>query len=144
MEPRLHLVTLGVSDLARAVRFYRDGLGWQTGMKEGDDVAFFQLGGNAVLALWGRESLAADANLPAGEAAPFAGISLAQCLASKEEVNAAMAAAAAAGGTTLKPAGDTFWGGYSAYFADPDGYPWEVAWNPGWTLTPDGGIRLPD
>ena len=143
MEPRIHLVTLGVSDLQRAVRFYRDGLGWHTSMKKHEDVAFFQMGG-MVLALWDRNKLAEDANLPPAEPRPFEGFSLAQCVASKAEADAALAAAEAAGGTILKHAEDTFWGGYSGYFTDPDGYPWEVAWNPGWTLTPERTIRLPE
>ena len=142
MEPRIHLVTLGVADLARSVRFYRDGLGWRSGVKDDEDVAFFQLGGGAVLALFGREDLAQDAQVPAGEPATFGGFSLAQCLGSKNEVDAALAVANAAGGTIVKPAEDTFWGGYSGYFADPDGHLWEIAWNPGWELQPDGGVRL--
>ena len=142
MDPRISVVTLGVSDLPRSVRFYRDGLGWRTSAKEEDDVAFFQMGG-MVLSLYGREDLATDANLPAGAPVRFGGITLAQCLASKVEVDAALEAAKAAGGTILKPAQDAFWGGYTGYFADPDGHPWEIAWNPGWELLPDGSVKLP-
>lgn len=142
MDARIHLVTLGVTDLQRAVRFYRDGLGWHTSMKEGEDVAFFQLG-PMVLALWGRDQLAGDANVPAGDKPAFCGVSLAQCLPSKADVDAVLAKAQAAGATIPKPAEDTFWGGYAGYFADPDGYLWEIAWNPFWELLPDGGIRLP-
>jgi catechol 2,3-dioxygenase-like lactoylglutathione lyase family enzyme len=142
MEPRLHLLTLGISDIERSVRFYRDGLGWHTSWNDGEDVAFFQLGPMA-LALWGREQLAEDANVPAGDKAAFSGVSLAQCLASKTDVDATLEKAKAAGGTVTKPGSNTFWGGYDGYFADPDGYAWEIAWNPFWELTPDGGIRLP-
>ncbi|HLG73838.1 MAG TPA: VOC family protein [Chloroflexota bacterium] len=142
MDPRMHLLTLGVTDLDRSVRFYRDGLGWPTSMKEGEDVAFFQLG-PMVLALWGREQLAEDARMPAGEKAVFSGVAPAQCVASKAEVDAIQDKARAAGATITKPASDTFWGGYSCYFTDPDGYAWEIAWNPFWELTPDGGVRLP-
>jgi catechol 2,3-dioxygenase-like lactoylglutathione lyase family enzyme len=143
MKPRVTLITLGVTDLPRAVRFYRDGLGWPTGMKDGEDVAFFQLGGGVALALWGRDALAQDADVPPGQPSAFNSCSLAQNLGSKAEVDEVMRQAEAAGGTIRKPAEDTFWGGYSGYFADPDGHLWEVAWNPFWTLTSDGGVELP-
>ena len=130
MEQRLSLVTLGVADLERARRFYEDGLGWRRG-NDHEEVAFYQLGG-MVLALWGREALAQDARLPdAGSG--FGGIALAYNTRSREEVDAVLAEAEAAGGRILKPAEDASWGGYSGYFADPDGHPWEVAWNPDWT-----------
>ncbi|MFI5266967.1 MAG: VOC family protein [Chloroflexota bacterium] len=143
MEPRISVVTLGVSDLPRSIRFYRDGLGWPSGVNDGEDVAFFQLGGGTVLSLFGREDLAKDANVAAGEPAMFGGFTLAQCLASKAEVDVALEAARAAGGTIIKPASDAFWGGYNGYFADPDGHPWEIAWNPFWELLPDGSVKLP-
>jgi uncharacterized protein len=138
MEQRLSLVTLGVADLERARRFYEDGLGWRRGNQH-EEVAFYQLGG-MVLALWGRGALAKDTRLP--DAGGFGGIALAYNARSREEVDAVLAEAAAAGATILKPAEDAFWGGYSGYFADPDGHPWEVAWNPGWTIMDDGSIRL--
>ena len=139
MEQRLSLVTLGVADLERARRFYEDGLGWRRGNAHAE-VVFFQIGG-AVLALWSRHELAADARLPdAGSG--FGGIALAYNTRTREEVDRVLAEAEAAGGTILKPAQDTFWGGYAGYFADPDGHPWEVAWNPGWTLLEDGSVRL--
>ncbi len=141
MEARISLVTLGVADLQRSLRFYRDGLGWTLSSASGGDVAFFHTGG-AILALYPRELLAADANLPAAGSG-FGGITLAHNVASKELVDAALAQAAAAGGTILKPAQDAFWGGYSGYFADPDGYPWEVAWNPHFPLAADGSVQLP-
>ncbi|MBV9119411.1 MAG: VOC family protein [Chloroflexi bacterium] len=139
MEPRVSVLTLGVHDLQRAIRFYRDGLGWpMTG--DGDGVAFFQLGG-LVLSLYPYESLAEDACLPA-TGSGFGGIALAQCVRSKAEADEVLAAAERAGGTLLKPAQDVFWGGYSGYFQDTEGYAWEVAWNPGWELTPDGAVKL--
>ena len=142
MEPRISLVTLGVQDLPRAVRFYRDGLGWPMSSVGGDEVAFFHTGG-AVLALYPRVLLAADANLPASGSG-FGGITLAHNVASRELVDAVLAEAAAAGGTILKPAVDAEWGGYTGYFADPDGYPWEVAWNPHFPLAADGSVQLPE
>jgi len=140
MDPKINVVTLGVRDLERATAFYRDGLGWP---KVGDDegVSFFQLNGGTVLALWGYNDLAEDAGLPANGSG-FCGISLAQNLAGKQEVDAALSMAQAAGGRILKPGHDMFWGGYTGYFADPEGYAWEIAWNPGWTLNPDGSVTL--
>jgi catechol 2,3-dioxygenase-like lactoylglutathione lyase family enzyme len=138
MEQRVSLVTLGVADLDRARRFY-EALGWKRG-NEGADVVFFQLSG-AVLALWGRKALAEDAHLsPKGSG--FGGITLAHNARSKAEVDALLADAKAAGATILKPAEDAFWGGYSGYFADPDGHPWEVAWNPLWSMDGEGRVSL--
>ncbi|MDP8921415.1 MAG: VOC family protein [Chloroflexota bacterium] len=142
MEPRISLITLGVRDLPRAVRFYRDGLGWPVSSVGGDEVAFFRTGG-IVLSLYPRHLLAADANLP-DEGAGFGGIALAHNVRSKELVDAVLAEVVRAGGTILKPAEDASWGGYSGYFADPDGYPWEVAWNPGFPLAEDGSVLLPE
>lgn len=139
MEQRMSVVTLGVADLERARRFYEDGLGWRRGNRHAE-VVFFQLPG-MVLALFGRDDLAADAQVPA-EGSGFGGITLAYCTRSREEVDAVLALAGAAGAKVLKPAHDAFWGGYSGYFADPDGHPWEVAWNPEWTIAPDGSVRL--
>jgi catechol 2,3-dioxygenase-like lactoylglutathione lyase family enzyme len=134
MKPRITLITLGVDDLERAVRFYRDGLGWNTGGIVGTGfehgaVAFFDLHGGLRLALWPRASLAHDAGLPrSGNSPP--GSSLAHNVASKAEVDAAMGEARKAGARIVKEAHDTFWGGYAGYFQDPDGHLWEVAWNP--------------
>lgn len=128
MEPRVSLITLGVSDLERARRFYVDGL--DLPVRDGGDgaVVFIQMNG-LLLALWGREALAEDAGVAAaGEG--FPGFSLAHNVASKEEVDIVLREALAAGGTLVKPATKAFWGGYTAYFADPDGFLWEVAWNP--------------
>jgi uncharacterized protein len=139
MEQRLSLVTLGVADLERSRRFYEDGLGWHRG-NDHPEVVFYQLGG-MVLALWGRAALAQDAHLP-GAGSGFGGIALAYNARSREEVDAVLAEAKAAGAAILKPAEHAFWGGYCGYFADPDGHPWEVAWNPDWTLADDGSVRL--
>ncbi len=128
MEPRISIITPGVSDLARSVKFYRDGLQLPTNYKEGEGIAFFQLRGTW-LALYPSDSLAEDALLPA-ERSRFGGFTLAHNVASPAEADTVIAEALAAGATLLKPAADTFWGGYSGYFADPDGHPWEVAWNP--------------
>jgi uncharacterized protein len=139
MEQRLSLVTLGVADLERSRRFYEDGLGWRRGNAHAE-VVFFQLGG-LVLALFARSALAADAGLQAAGSG-FGGIALAYNARSRAEVDAVLGEARAAGATILKPAQDAFWGGYSGYFADPDGHPWEVAWNPDWTILDDGSVRL--
>jgi len=128
MKAYISIITLGVSDLPRSVQFYRDGLGLPTTYKPGEGIAFFQLN-STWLALYPYAALAEDAALPA-ERARFGGVTLAHNLASKAEADEVIAQALAAGATLLKPAADTFWGGYSGYFADPDGHPWEVAWNP--------------
>lgn len=142
MEQRLSLVTLGVADLTRSRRFY-EALGWKpAGIGGGGEVYFFQLGG-IVMGLWGRESLAADANLsPQGSG--FGGIALAYNTRTRDEVDAVLAEAEQAGGRILKQGHDAFWGGYTGYFADPDGHPWEVAWNPGFALAEDGSVTLPE
>ncbi|MEG6552165.1 VOC family protein [Desulfocurvibacter africanus] len=140
MEPRISLITLGVSDLARSRAFYEQ-LGWQASAASNDHVTFFQAGGMA-LALYSRKALAEDAKLPDGECA-FGGITLAYNVRDKAEVAAVLAEAETAGGHILKPAQDVFWGGHSGYFADPDGHPWEVAWNPFFTLNERGNLILP-
>ncbi len=138
MDQRVSVITLGVVDLDRARRFY-EALGWRRGNTD-DGVVFFQIPG-AVFALWSRQSLAEDAHV-ADSGASFGGITLAYNARSRADVDAVLAEAKAAGGTLLKPAEDVFWGGYSGYFADPDGHPWEVAWNPGWTLDEAGRVSL--
>ena len=143
MEQRLSLVTLGVADLARSRRFYKEGLGWRASGASTEEVTFFQLGGIA-LALWGREALAEDARLPGpGPGGGFGGIALAHNVRTREEVDAILARARAAGGRVLRPGEDASWGGYTGYFADPDGHLWEVAWNPHFTLRDDGSLQLP-
>lgn len=138
MNQRVSVVTLGVSDLGRSRRFY-EALGWRTGAGAGDDVVFFQAG-DMVLALWDRARLAEDSCVTDGGG--WGGVTLALNLASTAEVDAAIDEARAAGAVIGREPAETFWGGYSAIFIDPDGHPWEVAHNPHWTLTPDGGVRL--
>ena len=134
MKPKIGLVTLGVRDLTRAVAFYRDGLGLPApDYKAGDEVAFLPLEGTW-LALFGRADLAKDAGVSA-EGSGFAGVALAHNEPSKAGVDAVFAEALAAGAKLVKAPADTSWGGYSGYFADPDGHLWEVAWNPGIDLT---------
>ena len=139
MEQRLSLVTLGVSDLGRARAFY-EALGWTTRAAPDDEVVFFQAGG-MVVALWGRDQLAQDSAVedPGG----WGGVTLAHNVRSPAEVDAVMAEAEAAGARIGRPGGETFWGGYSGLFVDPDGHPWEVAHNPRWTIRDDGSIELP-
>jgi catechol 2,3-dioxygenase-like lactoylglutathione lyase family enzyme len=134
MKPKLSLITLGVADLDRSLRFYRDGLGLPTENYDPEaGVVFFRLEG-MLLAIWPRAELAGDAGLsPAGSG--FSGIALAHNEPSREGVDAVFAEALAAGATVVKQPVDTFWGGYAGYFADPDGHLWEVAWNPFTDLT---------
>ena len=139
MEQRVSLVTLGVRDLGRARRFY-EALGWTTGAAPADDVAFFQAGG-MVVALWGREELAADSGVE--DAGGWGGVTLAHNVRSPAEVDAVVEEARAAGATITREPAETFWGGYSGAFADPDGHAWEIAHNPSWTLADDGSVRLP-
>ncbi|HYF35413.1 MAG TPA: VOC family protein [Prosthecobacter sp.] len=140
MEPRISLLTLGVSDLARSVRFYRDGLGFPTKFEEGGPVAFFSNGGTR-LALYPLEHLAEDigAGVPA-EFYPFCGITIAHNTRTKAEVAQVLAQAETAGGKIVKPAQDLSWGGHGGYFTDPDGYHWEVAWNPFFPFAEDGSV----
>ncbi len=138
MKPRVTLITLGVDDLERALRFYRDGLRWPTRGIVGTEfehgaAVFFDLAGGVKLGLFARENLARDAGLPV---APHSAteFSLAHNVASKQEVDEILAQAHKAGARIVKPAQETFWGGYAGYFQDPDGHLWEVAWNPGWKV----------
>ena len=128
MEPRISIITLGVQDLERSRRFYRDGLGLPTTRKAEQGIVFFQTTG-VCLALYPYRELAKDvSDAFVVERSKFAGITLAHNVRHKEEVDAILAQAAQAGATIEKPAGNTAWGGYSGYFSDPDGYLWEVAW----------------
>jgi catechol 2,3-dioxygenase-like lactoylglutathione lyase family enzyme len=142
MDPYVSIVTLGVADLEGALRFYRDGLRWPLSSASGGEIAFFRTGG-VVLALYPRTLLAADARV-ADVGSGFGGITLAHNVQSAEAVDRVLAEAVAAGATLLKPAEQADWGGYSGYFADPDGYPWEVAWNPYFPLGADGRVQLPE
>ena len=136
MQPLITLVTLGVDDLEQALRFYRDGLGFATEGIVGEQfeygaVAFFQLQSGLRLALWPRKSIAHDSGLPVSARGATEFI-LAHNVRTKEQVDAVMAQAKAAGATIVKPAHETFYGGYSGYFQDPDGHVWEVTLNPQW------------
>jgi catechol 2,3-dioxygenase-like lactoylglutathione lyase family enzyme len=141
MQARIHIVTLGVRDFERAVRFYRDGLGWPMSSASAGDIAFFKLG-PVILALYPWDKLAEDACVPAGGSG-FRGVTLAHNVARREDVDAVLAQAVAAGATLMKPAQDVFWGGYSGYFADPEGQLWEVCWNPHASFGPDGSLQFP-
>ena len=134
MEPRISLITLGVADIGRARRFY-EALGWVASGASNEHVLFFQLGCTG-LSLYGRDALDEDANLSTrGGGAAFGGIALGLNVRTRTDVDRTLDEAQAAGGAILKPAQDVFWGGYSGYFADPDGYLWEVAFNPFTDLT---------
>ena len=138
MQARVTLITLGVDDLERSLRFYRDGLGLRTEGVVGEEfengaVAFFDLQAGLKLAIWPRRSIANDAGLPVSAPSPT-DVTLAHNVASKAKVDAVMEQARDAGATIVKEAGDTFYGGYAGYFLDPDRHLWEVAWNPGWTV----------
>lgn len=137
MEPRVSLITLGVSNLARARRFY-GALGWRD-VSEDASVVFFQCGG-MVVALWDRASLAEDSGVT--DSGGWGGITLAHNVRDRAEVDAVVGEIAAAGGTVVRPPEETFWGGYSAMVTDPDGHPWEIAHNPFWHVTDSGETRI--
>jgi len=138
VKPRVSVITLGVSDLSRSRRFY-EALGWTSRSDPGADVVFFESGG-MILSLWDRGRLAEDSGVPDDGA--FGGVTLAQNVGSEAEVDAVIATAARAGATVSRPPAETFWGGYSGCFVDPDGHPWEIAYNPHWTLAGDGSVAL--
>jgi predicted lactoylglutathione lyase len=138
VKQRVGLITLGVRDLANARAFY-EALGWETGAGPDDDVVFFQAGG-MVLALWDRALLAEDSAVTDGGG--WGGVTLAHNVGSREEVDAVIEEARAAGAKIGREPGETFWGGYTGIFIDPDGHPWEVAHNPHWRVTDDGDVIL--
>jgi uncharacterized protein len=140
MEQRISLVTLGVSDVSRAFAFYQR-LGWRG--QEVEDTVFFQTGAIAVV-LWHQDKLADDAALQPRSGSGFRGVALAHNVRGKDEVDVIIAAAQAAGGTVTRAPADTFYGGYAGYFADPDGHVWEIAYNPGFALSDDGSLTVPD
>lgn len=133
----MSLITLGVANPSRSREFY-ESLGWRGDSPDGD-VVFFQAGG-MVVALWGRDKLAEDSCVE--DAPGWGGVTLAYNVGSPEEVDAVLAQAAAAGARVGRSGAPTFWGGYSGVFVDPDGHPWEVAHNPGWTIEADGSVRM--
>ena len=139
MEQRVSLITLGVTDLDRARQFYIS-LGWRPATSPADDVVFFQAGG-MVLGLWDRATLAHDSSVT--DRGGWGGMTLAHNVRSPAEVDAVIEEARTAGAMIGREPSQTFWGGYSALFIDPDGHPWEVAHNPGWTLLDDGSVSLP-
>lgn len=140
MEQRVSLITLGVGDVARSRAFY-EALGWTTGGGPDDDVVFFQVGG-MILALWDRVKLAEDSGVD--DFGGWGGITLAHNVRSREEVDAVLAQAEEAGAAIPRHGAETFWGGYSGVFIDPDGHAWEVAHNPHWTIRDDGSVALGD
>ena len=139
MEQRISLITLGVADVSRARTFY-ERLGWRG--QEAEETVFFQAGGMALI-LWGRAKLAGDSGVEDAGPGGFDGVVLAHNVRSRTEVDAVLAGAAAAGAEITQSARETFYGGYAGCFRDPDGHVWEVAWNPGFTLAPDGSLVLP-
>ena len=141
MEQRISIVTLGVSDLSRSQAFF-ERLGWKRSVKSAKGIAFFQVGGIA-LALYPRDALAKDADVTPGVGG-FGGVTLAYNARTRGEVDAVLAEVVAAGATLQKPAREAFWGGFSGYFADLDGYLWEVAWNPSFPIDSVGNIQLPE
>lgn len=134
MKPRITIITLGVDDLERSLKFYRDGLGLPTEGIVGKEfehgaVAFFDLQAGLKLAIWPRKDISHDAKIPQTVPSPTE-FTVGHNVNTKEEVDAVMQQAKRAGAKIVKPAGDTFWGGYAGYFQDPDGHLWEIAWNP--------------
>jgi catechol 2,3-dioxygenase-like lactoylglutathione lyase family enzyme len=139
VEQRVSLITLGARDLERSRAFY-EALGWSTGAAPADDVVFFQAGG-MVVALWDRAALAEDSGVE--DTGGWGGMTLAHNVRSPEEVDAVTEEARSAGADIVREPAETFWGGYSAAFTDPDGHPWEIAHNPRWTIRDDGSVELP-
>jgi uncharacterized protein len=140
LPARISIATLGVSDLARSTRFYQ-ALGWKLTADSSALISFFQTAGG-VLALYPFDDLAGDAALPALRSSGFGGVTLAINLERPEDVQPGLDAAEAAGATILKPATKAEWGGVSGYFADPDGYPWEVVWAPNSKFKSDGSLDV--
>jgi uncharacterized protein len=142
MEQRLDLLTLAVPDLAAARRFYCQGLGWTPALDVPGEIVFLQLNHGLLIGLFGAEDLAADLGADSGPVIPGGGFTLAHNVDSPQAVRAVLAQAEAAGATILKPAQDAAFGGHHGYFADPAGIRWEVAYNPGWRVTPDGQVVI--
>ena len=142
MEPRISIVTLGVEDLDRACNFYQHGLGFPTNREPGEGIAFFQTNG-VYLALYPNDKLAEDLSPSrVTDRGQFSGVTLAHTARRQEDVNDILARAESAGGKIEKPAQDSFWGGYSGYFSDPDGHLWEVAYAEFWQFNEDGRVII--
>ena len=141
MEPRLDLLTLGVRDLATSRAFYVDGLGWRPVLDVPGEVTFVQIGHGLLLSLYGAADLARDTGDPLPDG-PVTTVNLGQVVASEAEVDAVLAAAVRAGGSVVRPGRRMDWGGYSGFFADPDGYRWEIAHNPGFAVAADGTVSI--
>lgn len=143
MQPRIDLITIGVPELDEARRFYADGLGWEPLLDVPGEVVFLQVGHGRVLALFGAQDLVDDIGAgPPADAPRGAGVTLAQIVDSVPEVAEVIARAESAGATVLKPAQDAVWGGHHGYFADPSGFVWEIAYNPGFRVAPDGRVSM--
>ena len=142
IPPRVSLTTLGVADIERSTTFY-EALGWERSPASVPGVVSFFRTAGSILAVWGRADLAADAGIAPAIETGFSGIAHSINLEDRAAVDAALDRAIGAGATLLKPATASDWGGYSGYFADPDGHLWEIAHNPGWPLGPDGLPQLP-
>lgn len=140
MKPRLNIVTLGVSNLQKSKEFYRKALGWEPAPGSSESIIFFHQGG-IIVGLYPFDKLAEDAGVPT-EKPSFPGVTLAINRESKEEVDELFARVIKSGATILIKPRDTFWGGYDAYFADPDGYAWEIAWAPFWQYDEQGSLTL--
>jgi uncharacterized protein len=141
MEQRISIITLGVEDLKRSADFY-ERLGWRRSKASSDGIIFFQAGGMA-LALYPRNELAKDANANLhGDG--FRAVSLAFNTRNRNDVDSLLTEAQSAGAKIIKPAQEAFWGGYSGYFSDPDGFLWEIAWNPFFPIAEDGSLRIPE
>lgn len=140
MEQRISLITLGVSDLSRSFDFYKR-LGWRG--QEVEETVFFQTGGIGVV-LWQQDKLADDAAVEPVSGPGFRGVAIAHNVRTKDEVDIVIAEVEAAGGSVTRPAADTFYGGYAAYFTDPDSHVWEIAYNPGFPISDDGALTIPD
>jgi len=142
MESRISIITLGVSNLDRSIRFYRDGLGFDTKAKEGDQIAFFRLNGTA-LALYPVDKLAEDIGPEIRRSTSgFSGVTIAHNVREKSEVSEILSLAERSGGTIVKQAQDVFWGGHSGYFKDPDEHYWEVAWAPNSAFDEQGNLIM--
>lgn len=142
MDQRVNIITLGVADLGRSLRFYGEGLGWRQAKSSNNNIVFFEAG-HVIIALYPRNLLAEDATVsPVGDG--FRGVTIAQNVTDKDQVKSVLEQAERSGGKIVKPAQDVFWGGYSGYFSDPDGHLWEVAWNPHWQLDASGKLHLPE